>query len=91
MGHFIFERKVLYDLAGSLIDGRLFTQMGRLLSKKRPVFLIEGLPGVGVKRARQLLAHFGNVRAVIQASIEELQEVDGIGKQIAQTIYEILS
>jgi len=167
---FIFERKMLSDLAQSIIDGRLFSQMSRLLSKrKRVAFLIEGLPeeigehgvsrsslqgalitltliygipvfyaltaeetaqiilhtmqqqqavrkenvvrfgytpkskvkqqlyilqglpGIGALRAKLLLAHFGNIRAIFNAEVKQLMQVEGIGKHTAKTIHQILT
>ncbi|MHA2431582.1 MAG: ERCC4 domain-containing protein [Promethearchaeota archaeon] len=54
-------------------------------------FIIEGLPQISSIIARRLLDHFGSIRALINASEEDLQEVKGIGKQIASSIYQILN
>jgi len=54
--------------------------------RKRQLFILQGLPGVGPERAERLLAMFGSVEAVISASSSELQSVDGIGKSIADKI-----
>jgi ERCC4-type nuclease len=51
--------------------------------RKRQLFILQGLPGVGPEKAERLLAMFGSVEAVISASSSELQIVDGIGKSIA--------
>ncbi|MDD1713770.1 MAG: helix-hairpin-helix domain-containing protein, partial [Methanoregulaceae archaeon] len=48
--------------------------------------VIASFPEVGLKNARQLLAHFGSVRAITGATEEELSAVDGIGKKKAQRI-----
>ena len=53
---------------------------------KRQLFILQGLPGVGCERAGRLLKHFRSVEAVISASSNELQSVDGIGKSIAERI-----
>jgi len=52
----------------------------------RQLYILQGLPRVGRERADRLLDRFGNVEAVISASIDELQTVDGIGKNIAEKI-----
>lgn len=52
----------------------------------RQLYILQGLPGVGRERADRLLDRFGSVEAVISASIDELQIVDGIGKNIAEKI-----
>ena len=54
--------------------------------RKRQLFILQGLPGVGPERAGRLLDNFGNVEAAISASSSELQTVDGIGKSIADKI-----
>lgn len=53
---------------------------------KRQIFILQGLPGIGPKKAYNLLNMFGSVEAIIAASIEELERVDGISKTIAQKI-----
>lgn len=54
--------------------------------RKRQIFILQGLPGVGTERAKRLLDTFGSIEAVITAGSEELQSVDGIGKNIAEKI-----
>jgi ERCC4-type nuclease len=54
--------------------------------RKRQLFILQGLPGVGPGRADRLLARFGSVEAAISASSSELQSVDGIGKNVAEKI-----
>ena len=41
--------------------------------------------------AKRLLSHFGSIHAIINASEKELQEVNGIGKQTAKSMYEIIN
>jgi len=54
--------------------------------RKRQLFILQGLPGVGPEKAERLLARFGSVEAAISASSSELQTVDGIGKSVAEKI-----
>ena len=54
--------------------------------RKRQLFILQGLPGVGPGRAGWLLDHFGSVEAAISASSSELQSVAGVGKNIADKI-----
>jgi ERCC4-type nuclease len=54
-------------------------------------YLVEGLPGIGPRRARLLLAHFGSPSAVMCASAEELAQVPGIGKKSAQRIWQAVN
>ena len=46
--------------------------------------------GVGPTTARTLLGHFHSVKAVIDADIDELVMVEGIGKKTAENIHEII-
>ncbi len=49
---------------------------------------LDGVPGVGGRRKKALLHHFGSGRAVEAAGIEDLASVDGISKNLAQSIYD---
>lgn len=53
-------------------------------------YIIGSLPGVGDGRAKTLLAHFGSVEAVVNASEKELQAVPGIGPKLATRLAEVL-
>lgn len=64
--------------------------IGASLVQERQHFIIEGLPNVSAVLARRLLDHFGSVRAVLNASEEELMEVKGVGKKIAREIFRVL-
>lgn len=58
--------------------------------KKRKQSELEQIAGVGPKRRRQLLLHFGSPAGVRGASIEELAKVPGISGNIADQIYSAL-
>ena len=49
---------------------------------------LDNIPGIGAKRKKALLNHFGSARLVTDAGIKDLQAVDGISANIAQQIYE---
>ena len=55
--------------------------------KKRTESLLEGIDGVGPKRRRALLRHFGSASQVRSASSQELAKVDGISQALAEQIY----
>ncbi len=49
---------------------------------------LEEIGGVGSGRKRALLAHFGSARGVAQASLADLETVDGISKALAKKIHD---
>lgn len=56
-------------------------------AKKRSESPLEEIPGIGPKRRRDLLRHFGGWQEIMRASAEELGKVPGIGPAKAQEIY----
>jgi Fanconi anemia group M protein len=57
--------------------------------KEEQEYVISAFPEIGLKNARLLLDHFGSVQAVVNASMEELIAVSGIGEKTAGRIYEV--
>ena len=58
--------------------------------KKRRMSSLEGIPGVGPKRRRDLLKHFGGIVEVRKASVSDLMKVTNINKHVAEAIYDEL-
>ena len=58
--------------------------------KARRKSVLEGIPGVGAKRRRELLKHFGGIQEVQRASIEEIAKVSTISQTLAEAIYSAL-
>ncbi|MDF1557442.1 MAG: excinuclease ABC subunit UvrC [ANME-2 cluster archaeon] len=52
--------------------------------------LLDGIPGVGKKRKEMLLRHFGSVEGIRAATLAELEQVPGISKVTAGSIYNVL-
>ncbi len=58
--------------------------------KTRTASSLAEISGIGDKRRRNLLTHFGGLREVAQASVEQLCQVQGISKSLAEKIYQQL-
>jgi excinuclease ABC subunit C len=52
--------------------------------------ILEGIPGIGDKRRAKLLKHFGSVKRIKDASLEEIQAVPGMTRKAAQALVEAL-
>ncbi|SFT91847.1 excinuclease ABC subunit UvrC [Pseudomonas marincola] len=55
--------------------------------KTRRTSTLEGVAGVGPKRRRELLNHFGGLQELTRASSEEIAKAPGISKKLAELIY----
>jgi len=55
--------------------------------KKRTTSGLEDIPGIGAKRRRELLRHFGGLVEVKKAGVADLAKVDGISQHLAEEIY----
>ncbi|MDP6652925.1 MAG: helix-hairpin-helix domain-containing protein, partial [Gammaproteobacteria bacterium] len=59
-------------------------------SKARKQSALEQIPGLGPKRRRALLQHFGGQQEINKASEAEIAKVTGISKKLAENIYAYL-
>lgn len=59
-------------------------------SKKIKSSILDNIEGIGPKRKKDLLYHFGCAEAVKNASLEELENIQTIGKSVARKIFHAL-
>jgi excinuclease ABC subunit C len=59
----------------------------KLRSQKLEHSLLDEVPGVGIKRKKNLLKHFGSLENLEKASAQEIADVKGISKNLARNIY----
>ncbi len=59
--------------------------------REQQLFVVESLPLIGPKNARNLLAHFGSIENIVNADKKELTKVRGIGEVRAREIKKVLS
>ncbi|MYA16609.1 MAG: excinuclease ABC subunit C, partial [Gammaproteobacteria bacterium] len=55
--------------------------------KRQRRSVLDDIPGIGPRRKRELLAHFGSVSAISGASREEISKVPGISRKLAVEIH----
>lgn len=55
--------------------------------KAQKASLLDEIPGIGAKRRSRLVTHFGGLKGVANARVEDLSRVPGISRQLAETIY----
>ncbi|WP_090018644.1 excinuclease ABC subunit UvrC [Limimonas halophila] len=49
---------------------------------------LDDIPGIGAKRKRALLLHFGSAREVARAGLADLEAVEGISETVARRVYD---
>ena len=61
-----------------------------LRKKSRLHSVLEEIPGIGEKRRKILIKHFGTVEAIKKSSLEELARIKGMNRRAAQNVLEYL-
>lgn len=81
---------VLYYLQRLRDEAHRFAIGGHRLKRKKDIRAnpLDEISGVGAKRKKALLHHFGSAKAVMRASLSDLMRVEGISAKIARQIYD---
>jgi excinuclease ABC subunit C len=63
----------------------------KLRGKKALVSELDGVPGIGARRKKELIKHFGTVSKIREGSVEEIASVPGLSKKLAENLKRHLS
>ncbi|MBO5366264.1 MAG: hypothetical protein J6A39_06540, partial [Peptococcaceae bacterium] len=85
-----FGTIAIYLIAPAIIMLASWRQVFCLRGKRNLASVLDDIPGVGEKRKKNLLKHFGSFTKIKEASVEELMEVEGIHAAVAEEIYSYL-
>ncbi|MGY8956563.1 MAG: excinuclease ABC subunit UvrC [Alphaproteobacteria bacterium] len=81
---------VLYYLQRLRDEAHRFVIGGHRQKRSRAITQnpLDEISGIGARRKRALLTHFGSARAVSEAGLQDLEKVDGINNTVARRIYD---
>ena len=85
------DNRLLFSYCGNIqeeVHRFAITYMSGVKGKKMIKSALEDIPGIGPKRRAALLSRFGSIKAIKEASYEELMETDGMNAVAAESILE---
>lgn len=88
------EDRILYNYAGAIqeeVHRFAITYQRNTRGKRMTKSVLEEVDGVGKKRRKMLLDRFKNIDNIKNASYEDLLEVKGITREVAENIVEFFS
>jgi excinuclease ABC subunit C len=62
----------------------------RKRAKRHSQSILETIPGLGPVKRRELLKQFGGLQGILRAGIDDFVQIRGLGRELAQVIYEHL-
>ena len=88
------DNRLLFSYCGNIqeeVHRFAITYMSGVKGKKMIRSALEDIPGIGPKRRSELLNRFGSIKAIRNATYEELMEVDGMNSKAAESIIEFFA
>ena len=85
------ENRLLFSYCGSIqeeVHRFAITYMSGVRGKKMIKSGLEEIPGIGPKRRKELLDHFGSIKAIKNATYEELMKTEGMNSKAAESVLE---
>jgi excinuclease ABC subunit C len=83
------DSQALYFLQRIRDEAHRFALSYHLKIRKRATLTSSfSVPGIGPRRKRALFRHFGSVKKINEASIEEIASVPGMTRQLAERVKE---
>jgi len=87
---FVLFLKALHDkLEKGKGQIKLHQKKGKTLEEIK-INLLAAIPGISLKKAESLLEHFKTIQNIANAEIADIQSVSGIGKTLAEKIWEVM-
>jgi excinuclease ABC subunit C len=63
----------------------------KLRGKRALISQLDGVPGIGAKRKKELIKHFGSISKIREGSVDEIASVSGLNKKLAEELKRHLS
>ena len=86
------ESKALHLIQRVRDEAHRFAISGhrRRRAKRHSQSILETIPGLGPVKRRELLKQFGGMQGILRAGIDDLAQIRGLGRDLAEVIYEHL-